>query len=144
MSDFFATWAWPWWTVIVFINVINLVVGGLVYKRSLHPQAGSEEKYRKRMRLMGVIFIMVAAYRSVFVSRYITQLAWFDSVANSSLLIRLYATAAELSFSGLIALAMLQTNRDLPATDTENKNGLMSFFGSTSPYFLMVCIFLAS
>ena len=38
---------------------------------------------------------------------------------------------------------MLQTNRDLPATDTENKNGLMSFFGSTSPYFLMVCIFLA-
>lgn len=85
MSDFFATWAWPWWTVIVFINVINLVVGGLVYKRSLHPQAGSEEKYRKRMRLMGVIFIMVAAYRSVFVSRYITQLAWIDSVANSSL-----------------------------------------------------------
>jgi len=143
MSDFFATWAWPWWTVIVFINIINLTVGGLIYSRSLHPKDGSEEKYRKRMRIMGVIFILVAAYRSVFVSRYITQLAWFDSVLNSSLLIRLFATAAELSFSGLIALALLQTNRDLPSADPDNEKGLISFLGSKSPYFLMVCIFLA-
>ncbi len=143
MNNFFATWAWPWWTVIVVINIINLSVGALVYKRSLRPKNGTEGVYRRRMRIMGIIFILVAAYRSVFVSRYITQLAWFDSVANSSLLIRVFAIAAELSFSGLIALAMLQTNRDLPAPNAENENGFKSFLTSKSPYFLMACIFLA-
>ncbi len=143
MNNFFATWAWPWWTVIVFINVINLSVGALVYKRSLHPKDGSAGTYRRRMRIMGIIFILVAAYRSVFVSRYITQLAWFDNVFNSSLLIRLFAIAAELSFSGLIALAMLQINRDIPAPNAKNENGFKSFLTSKSPYFLMVCIFLA-
>ena len=143
MNNFFATWAWPWWTVIVFINVINLSVGALVYKRSLRPKDGIEDVYRRRMRIMGIIFILVAAYRSIFVSRYITQLAWFDSVANSSLLIRFFAIAAELSFSGLIALAMLQINRDIPAPNAKNDNRLKSFITSKSPYFLMVCIFLA-
>jgi len=141
--NFFATWSWPWWSVIVIINVINLLVGALVYKRTLYPKDESEGIYRRRMRTMGMIFVLVAAYRSVFVSRYITQLAWFDSVANSSLLIRMFAIAAELSFSGLIALAMLQTNRDLPPSNPENDKGLKSFFSSKSPYFLMICIFLA-
>jgi len=143
MNDFFATWAWPWWTVIVFINAINLIICFYVFGRSLEPKDGSEDKYRRRMRLMGVIFTLVAAYRSIFVSRYITQLAWFDSVANSSLVIRIFAIAAELSFSGLIALAMLQTNRDFPSLNTENEKGLKSFFTTKSPYFLIICIFLA-
>ena len=70
-------------------------------------------------------------------------MAWFDSVLNSSHLIRIFAIAAELSFSGLIALAMLQTNRDLPPSTTESDNGLRSFFTTKSPYFLIFCIFLA-
>ncbi len=143
MSNFFSNWAWPWWTVIVFINVVNLILCAVVYKRSLNPKDGSDAVYRRRMRIMGVIFTLVAAYRAVFVSRYITQLAWFDSIANSSLLIRLFAVAAELSFSGLIAFAMLQTNRDLPPANAVNTKGLKSFMTSKSPYFLMICIFLA-
>ena len=143
MNNFFVTWAWPWWSVIVIINVINLLVGTLVYKRTLYPKDESEGIYRRRMRTLGMIFVLVAAYRSVFVSRYITQLAWFDSIANSSLLIRMFAIAAELSFSGLIALAMIQTNRDLPPSNPENDKGLKSFFSSKSPYFLIICIVLA-
>jgi len=143
MSNSVTNWAWPWWSVIVIINVINLAVCAVVYKRSLNPKYGSDTVYRRRMRIMGLIFALVSAYRSVFVSRYITQLAWFDSIANSSLLIRLFAVAAELSFSGLIAFSLLQVNRDLPATDSKNSNGLLSFLTSKSPFILMVCIFLA-
>ena len=92
---------------------------------------------------MGVIFTLVAAYRAIFVSRYITQLAWFDSTANSSLLIRLFAVAAELSFAGLIALAMLRVNRDVPDAGAANAGKFNSFMTTKSPYVLMICIFLA-
>lgn len=143
MKVFFATWAWPWWTVIVFINILNLIICINVFGKSLQPQAGSKDPYRRRMRLMGVVFTLVAAYRSVFVSRYITQLAWFDSIFNSSLLIRIFAIAAELSFSGLIALAMIRTNLDFPSSKIENEQGWISFFTTRSPYFLIICIFLA-
>jgi hypothetical protein len=95
------------------------------------------------MRLMGVNFSLVAAYRAVFVSRYTAQLAWFDTVANSSLLIRMFAIAAELSFSGLIALAILRVNRDLPAADDAHANKFKKFMTTKSPYVLIACIFLA-
>jgi len=143
MSSSYTDWAWPWWTVIVIINVLNLIACALVYRRSLNPKDGSDSIYRKRMRIMGVIFTLVAAYRAIFVSRYTAQLAWFDSLANSSLLIRMFAVAAELSFSGLIALAMLQVNRDLPAADGSNTNKFKSFMATKSPHVLIVCIFLA-
>jgi len=68
MSSANTDWAWPWWTVIVVINAINLVVCLMVYKRSLNHRGGAD-----------------ATYRAVFVSRYMTQMAWFDSIANSSL-----------------------------------------------------------
>ena len=92
---------------------------------------------------MGLIFTLVAAYRAVFVSRYMTQMAWFDSIANSSLLIRIFAIAAELSFSGLIALVMLQVNKDLPDTSREDAHGFRSFITEKSPYILIISIFLA-
>lgn len=92
---------------------------------------------------MGVVFTLVAAYRAVFVSRYTPQLAWFDSVANSSLLIRTFAIAAELSFSGLFALAMLRVNSDLPAAVDAHTNKFKSFMTTKTPYVLVACIFLA-
>lgn len=136
-------WAWPWWTVIVIINAVNLVVCAVVYRRSLYPKDGSDSTYRRRMRMMGVIFTLVAVYRAVFVSRYTAQLAWFDTIANSSLLIRLLAIAAELSFSGLIALAMLRVNNDLPAAENAHANKFKLFMTTKSPYVLVGCIFLA-
>ena len=97
MSGTNTDWAWPWWTVIVIINVVNLVIGALVYRRSLLMPGDGDAKYRKRMRIMGMIFTLVAAYRAVFVSRYMAQMAWFDSIANSSLLIRMFAIVLYLS-----------------------------------------------
>jgi hypothetical protein len=136
-------WAWPWWTTIVIINALNLVLCAVVFKRSMIPKDGSDSKYRNRMRIMGVIFTLVGAYRAVFVSRYITQMAWFDSVANSSLLIRILAMAAELSFSGLIASGMLRVNKDLRSADGTDRPASMSFIVSHSPYLLWICIFAA-
>ncbi len=136
-------WAWPWWTVIVVINGINLLVCAILFIRSRNQNGEDGARYRKRMRIMGLIFTLVAAYRAVFVSRYFTQMAWFDSLANSSLLIRIFAIAAELSFSGLIALALLQVSRDLPDTRKESMPGIRSFITKKSPYILLLCIFLA-
>ena len=135
-------WAWPWWTVMVIINVLNIIVCVLVFKQSLNPKDNVDLQYRKKMRIMGVIFVLVGAYRAVFVSRYLSQMAWFDSIANSSLLIRIFAIAAELSFSGLIALALLRVNSDLPAKKPST-NKIMSLVITKSPYFLIGCIFIA-
>ena len=143
MNSSYTDWAWPWWTVIVIINVVNLGLCAIVYRRSLNPKDGCDSVYRRRMRIMGVVFTIVGAYRAIFVSRYITQMAWFDSIANSSLLIRLFAIAAELSFSGLIALGMLRVNADLPITNDTNVNSVKSFMIAKSPYILIISIFLA-
>ncbi|MEN8251749.1 MAG: hypothetical protein ABFS32_22710 [Bacteroidota bacterium] len=143
MSDSYTDWAWPWWSVIVAINAINILVLAMVYKRSIYPKGGHDSIYRKRMRIMGVIFTLVGAYRAIFVSRYITQMAWFDSIANSALLIRILAMAAELSFSGLFALAMLRVNRDMVAENTDHDNRFSSFMMTKSPYILMISIFFA-
>jgi len=92
---------------------------------------------------MGLIFTLVAAYRAVFVSRYTPQLAWFDSTANSSLLIRMFAIAAELSFSGLFALAMLRVNSDLPDAAEAHAGKFKQFMTTKTPFVLVGCIFLA-
>jgi hypothetical protein len=55
----------------------------------------------------------------------------------------MFAIAAELSFSGLFALAMLQFNTYLPATDAESANRFKSFINTKSPYILVVCLFIA-
>ena len=143
MSSSNTDWAWPWWTVIVIINVLNLIVCVIIYRRSLNQSGGGDTTYLKRMRIMGLIFTLVAAYRAVFVSRYFTQMAWFDSIANSSLLIRIFAIAAELSFSGLFALVMLRVNRDLTDISKSDTNGFKSFITKRSPYILIISIFLA-
>jgi len=92
---------------------------------------------------MGLIFVAVAFYRSIFVSSYLGQLAWFDSVLNSSLLIRSLAIFAELSFVGLIAKSLLRMNKDIPELiDRENK--FQTFLQTKTPIILFVCIFIAN
>jgi len=89
---------------------------------------------------MGLTFTIVGAYRTVFVSRYATQMAWFDTLANSSLLIRGFALLAEVSFSGQFALALIQANRDLA---TEPTAPIARRFPRRAPYVLWGCITLA-
>jgi hypothetical protein len=141
MSPADTAWAWPWWTVMVLVNSCNLVLCALLYRRSRNAVDG-HTAYMRAMRLMGLVFALVAVYRAVFVSRYLTQMAWFDTLANSSLIIRSFAVFAELSFSGLVAFAMLRFNRDLSFRPAWRYGQLESFL-RLSPYILIVCIFSA-
>ncbi|MFQ3323447.1 MAG: hypothetical protein ACI90U_001267 [Pseudomonadales bacterium] len=134
-------WAWPWWAVMVIINAINLIIAALIIKRTACSNDAVTAAYQKRMLIMGAVFVIVGAYRSVFVSRYLTQMAWFDNFANSALLIRMFAFCAELSFAGLFALALLQINKDLPPNN--HNSGLIKFINTKSPYCLFICIFIA-
>ena len=122
-------WAWPWYTVMVIINVVGLVYLAVVYKRSLIPRDGKDSTYRKWMRIMAVIFTLVSAYRAIGV--------WAIPYT-----FRIPNTVAEVSFSGLIAYAMLQFNTYLPATDDARANKFKSFITKT-PYILVGCIVIA-
>jgi hypothetical protein len=125
----------------VLVNFAQVAIGIYLYRNSLQ-QADAHDSYLRWMRVMGLVFALVACYRAVFVSRYLYQYAWFDSVLNSSLLIRMFAMCAEMSFSGLIAFAMLRFNRDLPG-EAGPSNALVTFIRSRSPYMLIICIFVA-
>ncbi|MEH6589016.1 MAG: hypothetical protein V7746_02105 [Halioglobus sp.] len=125
----------------VLINVANLVTCAYFYRQSLSNSDGQSD-YMRRMRVMGLIFTLVALYRAVFVSRYLYQYAWFDTLANSSVLIRSFAWGAELSFSGLFALAMLRFNKDMLLTHGKY-NRLTSSYIRLAPYALIACIFIA-
>ena len=136
-----SAWAWPWWSSMVIINLINLAVCIYCFRHSVRARDG-DSRYMKAMRTMGLIFTLVACYRSIFVSRYLYQYAWFDTIANSSLLIRGFAWAAELSFCCLIALAMRRFSADM--RDGENPTRpLAHFYASKAPYLLVACIFTA-
>ncbi|MHA1200378.1 MAG: hypothetical protein ACTSQF_13730, partial [Candidatus Heimdallarchaeaceae archaeon] len=144
MSFYDTGWAWPWWSVMVAINIVSLIVCVIVFRKSLIPNDGKDAKYRVGMRIMGVIFTVVGAYRAVFVTRYGPQQAWFDSLANSTLLVRSLATLAELSFSGLIALAMLRFNTYVPPKEEALANKFKAFYITKSPFILPICLFLAN
>ena len=99
-------WAWQWWGTLVAVNGINLAACLVIFFRSKRQNEADYAGYRQWMRVLGLAFVLVASYRAVFVSSYLEQLAWFDSVANSSLLIRCMAIFAELSFAAMIMLGL--------------------------------------
>ena len=137
-------WAWPWWSAMVAVNIINVIVCLTIFRRTTRSAGGFSnitDQYQKHMLIMGLIFTMVGAYRAVFVSRYLYQFAWFDVLANSSLLIRFFAIFAELSFAGLFAYAMLRFSKDLASNN--HTNPALNFIESRSPYLLFFCIFTA-
>jgi hypothetical protein len=143
MQDDATGWAWPWWTVMVLVSAMNLIACAWVFARTRGSSADPDHRYRTWMRIMGVVFTLVGAYRSVFVCKYSTRMAWFDSLANSALLIRGLAVLAELSFSGQFALAMTRVSRDLSMSPAEGAPVLSRFFIRRAPYFLWGCIALA-
>jgi hypothetical protein len=134
-------WPWPWWSAMVFINLCNLMLC-IKYFRESSTAIDGHTAYVRWMRVMGLIFTLVALYRSVFVSRYLYQYGWFDSLANSSLIIRSLAWGAELSFAGLVAFAMLRFNKDMPQVN-QGASRPLSQYERLAPYSLIACIFLA-
>jgi hypothetical protein len=143
MQDDATGWAWPWWTVMVLVNLMNLIACARVLARTRGSSADPASRYRDRMRIMGVVFTVVGAYRSVFVCSYVTRMAWFDTLANSALLIRLLAVFAELSFSGQFAFAMARVNCDLSMSPAAGAPMVSRLLVRRAPWFMWSCIFLA-
>jgi hypothetical protein len=137
------TWATPWWWTLVIINIINVIICLVIFVRSAKAKDVLNERYLKYMRIFGLLYCFVALYRSIFVSRYLTQLAWFDTILNSSLLIRCFAIIAELSFAALIAKSLLKLNKDIPGIKNDTDNSFLSFLKLKTPYLFFIFLFLA-
>lgn len=137
------TWAWGWWGSLVALNAIQLIVCIILFIRSRKDPAPADAGYLRLLRTMGLIFVAVAFYRSIFVASYLDQLAWFNSVLNSSLLIRSFAIFAELSFAGLIAKSLLRMNADVP-TLIDPRHKFATFLQTKTPIIFFACIFIAN
>jgi hypothetical protein len=137
------TWAWYWWGTLVAINVLNLVICFSLFVGSMKEPDLAAVGYRRLMRTLGLVFVSVAFYRAIFVSSYLEQLAWFNSVLNSSLLIRCIAIFAELSFAGLIATSLLRMNKEVPGL-VDARNKFVAFLQTKTPIMLFTCIFIAN
>lgn len=138
------TWAWTWWGLIVAVNVFNLLFGIYLYVNSKKNYGNEQDFYKRNMRITGMIFIGVAFYRSIFVSNYLNQLAWFDTLLNSTLLIRSIALFAELSFAYLIMSLLLQVNKDVPITEDHKSNKLLYFLEAKSPKIFFIFLAIAN
>ncbi len=125
----------------VFVNICSTIICIKLFRDSAKAPDG-QSRYVCYMRFMGLAFTLVAMYRAVFVSRYLYQYGWFDTIANSSVIIRSFAWVAELSFAGLIAFAMLRFNKDVPQNNHRNSY-LLSQYERHAPWALITCIFLA-
>ncbi len=139
------SWALPWWSTMVGINIINLLLGTVIFIRSKNDGQKMPEtaKYRKRMRKLGLIFISVAMYRSIFVSSYPQRIAWFQTMANSPILIRSLAFFAELSFAALIMFSLLNMNKEVPLPREHANHKFLNFLETKTPYMFFICLFLA-
>jgi hypothetical protein len=137
------SWAWSWWSIIVAVNVFNLIVGVVLFVKSRRKYRADKSSYKRNMRVAGIIFIVVALYRSIFVSNYLNQLAWFNTLLNSTLLIRSFALFAELSFAYLIMRLLLQGNNDLKINDSHNSK-LLFFLKSKVPLIFFSFIAIAN
>ncbi|XMB72952.1 hypothetical protein RJI07_03335 [Mycoplasmatota bacterium WC30] len=138
-----APWIWTWWGAVVLINVINLIIGITIYVKSKNNEKVKSSPYRKRLLIFGLIFIGVAFYRSIFVSSYLEQLAWFDTLANSSLLIRFFALFAEVSFAYLIMNVLLNLNKEVPAKESDKSKPFLRFIETKTPYVFFISLCLA-
>jgi len=126
------TWASAWWGAVVGINVINLLIGLYIFYK-FKTKSVESSQYDKNMKIAGLVFIGVAFYRSIFVSNYLHQLAWFDTLLNSTLLIRSFAFFAELAFAYLIMSLLLQFNKDMPIPEEHKTKRVLYFFETKAP-----------
>lgn len=65
------SWAWQWWGTLVALNVIHVIIGIFLFIRSQKGSNPVDVNYLRLMRTMGLIFVAVAFYRSIFVSSYL-------------------------------------------------------------------------
>lgn len=129
----------------VTIGVINWVIAVFIFFRSFKwaQQEPHHSKYFLLLRTLGIIFVSVALYRSVFVSSYPDRLVWFDTILNSPFLIRCLAFFAELSFIGIIAVILLKLNSEIPLDNYGKNQTWINALLTNTPFIAVGCIFIA-
>ena len=139
------SWALPWWSTMVILNIISFLIGITIFIKSkkLDNSEPKTTSYRQRMRVAGLIFVSVALYRSVFVSSYPERISWFESMANSPIIIRSLAFFAEIAFAALIMWSLLNMNKDIPLPKQHKDNKLLIFLENKTPYMFFIFIFIA-
>jgi hypothetical protein len=135
-------WSFPWWTIMVIIGVVNLSAALFILVKTVRKfrAVPASKEYALFLCTLGTIFTAIALYRSIFVSNYVDRLAWFDTILNSSFVIRCLALFAELSFISMIAVILLKIGKDLGfAADPKRINRVLA----KTPFVSICCIFLA-
>ena len=121
------SWSWPWWGVMVSLNVISTLI--FIYLSIRNFKANkkrlTDSKYHKTLFIFGAIYVFVALYRSMFVSSYPSCLAWFDVMANTMVVIRSIAFFAEISFAFIISLVLQHMNKELALPSYINNKPLL-------------------
>jgi len=135
------TWDVIWSTVMIVLNVISFVLAIMIFSNSIKwsNEEPKKARYFLLLRIMGMIFIAVALYRSVFVSSYPNRLAWYNSILNSPFIIRCLATFAEISFIGMIAIILKEVCRVMPFNSDKRIYHLLE----QMPMLAVGCIVLA-
>ena len=136
------SWSWPWWGVMVTVNIISTIVFIYLMIRMFKTvkKESKNSKYLKTLAIFGTIYVGVALYRSVFVSSYTGQKAWFDSMANSMVIIRSLAFFAEISFACLIGLGLRHMNQELELPESIQKRTWLKKYLLASPYIIIACL----
>ena len=135
------SWDILWSTAMIITNIVNFILALIIFKKSSNWSKKEPEhsKYLFYLRIMGITFISIALYRSVFVSSYPNRLAWHNTILNSPFVIRSLATFAEMSFIGMIAIILNKINNKFPF----NSNKIIYKFLEKTPSLAVLCIFIA-
>ena len=135
------SWDVIWSTIMVVLNAVSFVLAIVIFNNSIKCSKTEPKKARYfcLLRIMGMIFITVALYRSVFVSSYPNRLAWYDTILNSAFVIRCLATFAEISFISMIAVILKEVCRVIPFNDDKKAYRIFE----KTPILAVGCIVLA-
>ncbi len=123
-----------WHSITIAVSAVNVLIAICII-------VSGRKKPENRSALllaMGLIFISVALYRTIFVSSYPNRLAWYDTIFNSPFLVRCLAVFAELSFNGMIVLILYRLGKDL-GIDKQSGGKLLTAL----PLIGLGCIFAA-
>ena len=134
-----------WWLFVVLANAVCVVAYVFLFVKSVKTDALEPEnkKYKSILRILVAIFVFVSMYRSIFVCSYPNRLVWFDSMANSPLVIRILATFAEISYALLIMIPLVHLNKEMPLDSKFAKSKVGGFLVNKGPYMIFICLFTA-
>ena len=133
------SWVVVWKISLIILNALCFILALILYISSKKRDRVQPEEihFTRLVRILGLVFVSVALYRSVFIARYDGRLAWYNTVFNSPFIIRCLACFAEISFIGMIAAILLRQNKTLHLITKERS------FLSITPYISFGCITFA-